>query len=64
MTLKILIVTRVVFNSDYNWKIADLKKKFLKSAKEREKLQTMFIMEGETDERTDDQKSSSTLFEW
>ena len=47
---------RVVFNSDYNWKIADLKKKFIKSAKEREKLQTMFIMEGETDERTDDQK--------
>ena len=47
---------RVVFNSDFNWKIPDLKKKFLKSAKEREKLQTMFIMEGETDERTDDQK--------
>ena len=47
---------RVVFNSDFNWKIPDLKKKFLKSAKEREKLQTMFIMEGESDERTDDQK--------
>ena len=46
----------VVFNSDYNWKVPDLKKKFIKSAKEREKLQTMFIMEGESDERTDDQK--------
>ncbi len=47
---------RVVFNCDYNWKIPDLKKKFIKSAKEREKLQTMFIMEDESDERTDDQK--------
>ena len=47
---------RVVFNSDYNWKIPDLKKKFIKSAKEREKLQTMFVTEDEPDERTDDQK--------
>ena len=47
---------RVIFNSDFNWKIQNLKKKFIKSAKLREKIQTDYIMDGESDDRTDDEK--------
>ena len=59
---KNLNCNRVVFNSDYNWKISDLKKKFIKSAREREKLQTRYISEGESDERTDDEKKIHLYF--
>ena len=47
---------RIVFNGNFNWDMKKIKKLFIKSAKKRNKLFTMFKGKKETDDRPDEQK--------